>query len=118
MDNSNNQTINVTSFNQQGGITANQVILSQPNRHFVGEIKDKFLQRLPNDKNRTIRITSVMGDEEAFAFADEIKNYLIEEGFTVEGVNRGIFDRPMIGQFIKNESHSDIFEIQIGNKPS
>ena len=53
-----------------------------------------------------------MGDQEAFRFASEIKDYLTSQGYEVDGVNRAIFSGPITGQIVRP---TDIgFEIVIG----
>lgn len=112
-----NQNINVTSYNQQGGITANQVLIGKQERHLTGELKQNLLDRLPNNKKVKIRVVSVLGDQEAFNLAQEIKTYLDNQNYQTQGVDQAIFDRPMVGQFIKEDLDNNIFEIQIGNNP-
>ena len=47
-----------------------------------------------------IEIIAVMGDQEAFQFAEEIKNHLESKGRIVNGVHQVLFDKPVIGQEI------------------
>ena len=39
-----------------------------------------------------------MGDGEAFSFATQIKDFLVQQGHHVNGVNQSVFSAPVIGQ--------------------
>jgi hypothetical protein len=91
------QEFNVTSYNQKGGITAGIVNVGTQPRSLNIELQNQLHQFLP-DKTKTVTVTCVMGDGEAFNFATEIKNYLINQGYRVNGVNQAIFLKPVIGQ--------------------
>lgn len=73
---------NVTSNNQQGGITAGQVNIGTPTRHLEGEYKVELDKALPTDKEKGIIISHV-NDSEAKLFAYEVKNYLEKNGYRV-----------------------------------
>ena len=101
-----------TSFNQQGGITAGQVkIGSIPRRLDMGG-QSQLRSLLPKDK--PVTVTSVMGDGEAFQYANEIKSFLVADGYTVDGVNQALYSEPKIGQGIV--PGDDSFEVIIGTR--
>ncbi len=91
------QVFNVTSNNQSGGITAGVVNVGpQPRNIDTGLVNQ--LQRMLPDRTKTVTLTAVMGDGEAFSFATQIKNFLVERGYEVNGVNQSVFNAPVIGQ--------------------
>jgi Tfp pilus assembly protein PilN len=71
------------------------------------------LQRMLPDKTKTVTVTSVMGDGEAFGFATQIKDALVKQGYDINGVNQTVFSRPIMGQVFD----SDTLTITIGTKP-
>lgn len=112
---SNNPQVNVTSVNQRGGITANNVNIESPERHINDLIKNSLVAQLPNNKAQEIDVTSVLGDQEAYQFAQEIKEYLENKGYKVNGVNQVVFDKPVKGQIISSKE-DDSFSIIIGGR--
>ena len=104
--------INVTSYNQTGGITANQVNIGNQARVLNLEIQNQIQQMLSKDKGKTITIVSVMGDGEAFSFATQIKSYLSQLGHIVSGVDQGVYSEPIVGQVFNPEK----LEIIIGSQ--
>ena len=80
-------------------------------------LNDSTAEQLANllDKSKSIRITAVLGDGEAFNFATQIKNFLFSKGYTVEGVDQAVYAQPVMGQVVEKNS-SGGFEIIIGTK--
>ncbi|MBS4042202.1 MAG: hypothetical protein KGZ59_05225 [Chitinophagaceae bacterium] len=107
-----NHKVNVTSYNQQGGITANQVNIGSQPRILNLEVQNQLLQILESKKGQKITIVSIMGDGEAFSFATQIKNYLIEQGHIISGVDQSVYTEPVMGQIFNPER----LEIIIGTK--
>ena len=103
--------VNVTSYNQSGGITAGEIHVGEQARHITPEVASQLYQHLPKDKK--VSITAVMGDQEAFRFANEVKDYLSSKGYTVDGVSQSIYSRPVVGQTI-NRNDDGGFDIIIG----
>jgi hypothetical protein len=95
------ENINVTSNNQSGGITAGKVTVGRSPRRLTPKLIAQIDQHLPSDMNKVIEITSVMGDQEAFQFAEKIKTHIESKGRKVNGVNQAIFNRPVKGQIIE-----------------
>ncbi len=106
---------NVTSHNQQGGITAGEVNIGNTPRTFNQKVTAALQARLPSEKSKTIVITAVLGDQEAFQFAEQIKEYLLSQGWKVDGVNQAAYSRPVVGQIIQPKPDGGI-EIIIGGK--
>ncbi len=82
-------------------------------RKFDDKTRRETLQLLKGRENQKISITSVMGDPEAFNLATEIKQFLIQQKFIVEGVGQGIFSEPIYG-LIWDEAKNEII---VGSKP-
>ena len=98
------QVVNVTSNNQNGGITANQVNIGSMPRTLDINTERQLLSFL-NSKNERIDINSVMGDAESFQFANQINDFLKSQGFTkVDGVSQSVFSKPVVGQFMNRDS--------------
>ncbi|MCB9262869.1 MAG: hypothetical protein H6607_10890 [Flavobacteriales bacterium] len=106
------QVINVTSHNQQGGITAGVVNISSQPRQLTNEAAGQLNQLISSKKGQTITVTCTMGDGEAFGYATQIKNYLTTNGISVNGVNQAVYSQPVIGQIYNPDRH----EIIIGTK--
>ncbi len=104
---------NVNSHNQSGGITAGIVNLGLQPRKLDNTSAAQLTQNL--SKHKKIKITSVMGDQEAFNFGHQILSYLKENGYEAEGVNQAIYSQPVVGQFIEN-GESDSIDIIIGTQ--
>lgn len=96
--------VNVTSLFQSGGITANQVTIAPLARKIDDNNSLQLINNLP-DKNEKINVTSVMGDSEAFQFANEVLDFLKAKGYKkVDGVNQAMFTRPVVGQSINRDT--------------
>jgi hypothetical protein len=91
------KTVNVTSHNQSGGITAGEVNIygSKPARHLTTQDLEHF-RRIPAGANVTV--VAPIGDAEAIGFADEIAGWLRTNGWP--GVmNQDVMRYPpMVGQ--------------------
>ncbi len=110
------QIVNVSSNNQSGGITANQVNFEAIPRKLNESIANQLLSNL-HDKNENISITSVMGDGEAFRYASEITTFLKGKGFNrVDGVSQAVFTKPVLGQFFDRDSTG--VKIVVGTRKS
>ena len=113
---SNDRNINVTSHNQQGGITAYQVNL-QPGDRVLSESVASQLQSLLNQETfKSIDLVAVMGDQEAFRFASQIKNFLTSSGYEVNGVNQAVFTKSIQGQIIEPPNDAGVTKIIIGGR--
>lgn len=108
--------IHVTSYNQQGGITAYQVNLQPGDRVLKDAVRHRLDQTLKQRSFSSIRITAVMGDQEAFRFASQIKNYLESAGYQVSGVDQAVYTRPIQGQAIEPANDGGMLNIIIGGR--
>lgn len=98
------QSTAVTSYFQSGGITAGQVNIAPLARH-LDDATIGQLQSFMTDKNEKIVVTSVMGDSEAFQYANEISKFLKSNGYAkVDGVNQAIYSEPIQGQYINRDT--------------
>ncbi|WAT17114.1 hypothetical protein OZN62_09210 [Aurantiacibacter sp. MUD11] len=69
----------VTSHNQSGGITAQNVNVGKIQRRMSPRIANEMLQSLPKD--RAIRVEALLGDAEAIRYATEIRDFLKANGY-------------------------------------
>ena len=89
---------NVTSYNQQGGITAGQVNVGRPPRHLDESSRAKLMAWL--SKGKEVRVVAVVGDRETFQLATEINDFLLAEGYEANGVTQSMIiasDGPYTG---------------------
>lgn len=112
-DNENNNQsegrINITSHNQSGGITAYSVNVhnSSPQRKLDNNFAEELLKALNYDKNIKVRISAVMGNQEAYTFGEEIRNFFVSKGWEIDSVGQAIFHIIPKGQiFNKNADGS------------
>jgi len=113
----NKKNINVTSYNQSGGITAYNVNIGPQDRKLTSQLADQLLDHIKKNSIEKATVTSVMGDQEAFQFASAIKAFLTDQGIPVNGVNQAVYNKPIKGQIIepvKDDSKS--INIIIGGK--
>ena len=106
------QNINVTSFNQAGGITAHTVNVGPQSRGMTPQFEQELMRIAAGHKK--ITVTCVLGDGEAFQFASAITNYLKGKGFNVDGVNQAVYMQPVMGQQMSIKG--DTLELVIGTK--
>ena len=108
--------INSPGANVIGGNVINtQNLIKPPVRHLTEEIKVGLDNKLKLLNPKNIIITSVMGDQEAFQYASEIKQYLESKKWNVEGVTQAVYSQPVIGQFLNQNSDGNV-EILIGGQ--
>ncbi|MFC2021439.1 hypothetical protein ACFLU1_06660 [Chloroflexota bacterium] len=108
--------IHVESHNQQGGITAYQVNLQPEDRRLTDGLTKQLKDYLGSVDYKSVDVTAVMGDGEAFRFASQIKNFLESEGYVVKGVNQAIFASPVEAQGIEPPNESGVVKIIVGNR--
>ena len=108
------KNIYVTSNNQMGGITAGTVNLGPQARTMNEQLGEQLKQALP--ETAKITVTAVLGDGEAFGFANQIMQWLKSNGYgNVEGVNQAVYTQPVMGQNINKKSDTE-FDLIIGTK--
>lgn len=105
--------INVTSYNQMGGITAHSVNFGPQARQMNNELGAQLKQHIPTTSKVTV--TAVLGDGEAFGFANQILQWMKSNGYeNVDGVNQAVYSQPVVGQNII--SRPDGYDIIIGTR--
>jgi hypothetical protein len=114
--------INVTSYNQSGGITAHTVNVGATARRITdpraAPLKEQILRELPKDK--PITILAVMGDTEAIQFAYDIHAFMKENGFNMKepnGISQGVFAGVVNGLQRRDEPDGSITFIVGANTP-
>jgi hypothetical protein len=106
----------ITSYNQMGGITAHTVNFGPTARSMNDQLGAQLKQNIPS--GASVRVVAVLGDGEAFGFANQVLSWMKANGYTkVEGVDQAVFSQPVMGQNI-NKKSSDEFELIIGTKLS
>ena len=110
--NQGNQNIFVTSHNQSGGITANTVNFGPQARQMNDQLGQQLKQNVPIAAKVTV--TAVLGDGEAFAFANQVLQWLRSNSYqSVEGVNQAIYSVPVKGNNLEVKPNNE-FDIIIG----
>lgn len=111
VDTSHKHVINVSSSNQSGGITANNVVIGKTSRTLTQLDKESLLTL---NKDQEIDVIVVDGDPEAFQYANETLNFLISSGYkNVEGLTKIMFAKPVTGKYITKKGEK--MEIFIGS---
>lgn len=90
MSNDERPRINVTSINQSGGITANQVNLGRTDRRLNPKMIRTLDKHLPKDKSSKVRVIAAYGDGEAIRLAEEIRLHLRELGWSIPAVDQAV----------------------------
>jgi hypothetical protein len=108
--------VNVTSNNQTGGITANQVNIGKIKKNRFLTIGDKnYLLRFLTDKNEPITISFLVNDNEGYEYAKQFYDFLIENNY--KKVNTYITpfmtSKPLIGQYVFRDKNNEV-QIKIG----
>lgn len=105
--------INITSTNQSGGITAHTVNIGPTARSMNEQIGQQLKQHIPTSAK--VSVTAVMGDGEAFGFANQVLAWLRANGYaTDEGVNQAVYSQPVMGEILEKKDDSQ-FELIIGS---
>jgi len=104
---------NISSFNQSGGITAHTVNVG-PGKRALNQSVRQQLDAITAGKKKIV-VACVMGDSEAFQFANEIADYLKTKGVPVSGVDQVAYTKPVKGQLL-NPLPDNELEIVIGSR--
>lgn len=113
---------NVSSSNQQGGITAGQININsgKQRRHLTEETKKDLTSHLANNKTKNMVIEVLLGDDEAYQYAAEIRDYLSSLGFNIEGGISRVIPHPsdpIIGDELRfDEKTGDFVRMRIGSR--
>ncbi len=93
--------ISLSNYFQQCYIAPLRVETNKQERHLTEQVKKSLLPHLP-DKKDVVELTAIIGDYEAFQFANEIKDFLEKEGYnTEEVINQSVFSQPIKGQLVE-----------------
>lgn len=104
----------MSTFNQNNNYGNNYMNFGPQPRKINLSVENQLKERIPSGSS--VDVTSVLGDGEAYNFATQIMDYLMKNGYKVDGVNQGIFSVPVKGQSIENPVKSgDSFKVIIGN---
>ncbi|HWA10064.1 MAG TPA: hypothetical protein VG838_11485 [Opitutaceae bacterium] len=90
------QNVNVTSINQSGGITAQNVNLGVPPRQIDAGLASQIVSIMGG--NKKANVAAALGDAEAYQFAAKVKDFLSNKGFEVDGVDQAVWMPPVMGQ--------------------
>ena|SRR3990172_11441367 len=111
---SDQNNIFVTSHNQMGGVTAHTVNFGPTARSMNAQLGAQLKQQVPTAAR--VIVTAVLGDGEAFGFANQILAWLKGNGYSnVDGVNQAVYSSPVMGQNINKKSDNE-YELIIGTK--
>jgi len=69
-------------------------------RKLSAEAKNRCSAELRHIVGWRIRIDAAMNNQEAFAFADELAELFRSSGWTVDGVNQVVWNKPVFGAFL------------------
>ncbi|MCI5156990.1 MAG: hypothetical protein D3906_00865 [Candidatus Electrothrix sp. AUS1_2] len=109
---SDEKNVFVTSHNQMGGITANTVNFGPTARSMNEQLGQQLKDNIPTEAKVTV--TSVLGDGEAFGFANQVLEWLKLNDFNrAEGVNQAVYTQPVMGQHL-NKKSDDEYDLIIG----
>jgi len=112
--------VNVTSYNQSGGITANKVTIEKIKKDRVLKMQDEvsLLVQLP-DKSQAITIWSLMGDPESYKCAKQIHEFLIKSKYSnvFQNVRTYMRTPPFYGAEIKWDEKEKTNNIYVGIAP-
>ncbi len=98
----------VTSFGQNGGITAAQVTIGPQPRVLNLTIQNQLLSL---NKDEKIQILSVMNNAESYGFADQIEKFLKSNGYKKVTNYQGVWTPPTIGQTMTKDTSGTIIRI-------
>lgn len=106
------KNIFITSHNQMGGVTAHTVNFGPTARSMDENLGNQLKQHVPI--SASVRVVSVLGDGEAFGFANQVLTWMKANGYSnVEGVDQAVYSEPVMGQIV-NKKDDNEFEIIIG----
>ena len=105
-------SVNITSHNQSGGITAHTVNVGLPPRRIDAAFVAQLRQYIPGPAE--VDVTAVMGDGEAFDFASQIFEHLKSRPeITVTGVDQTIVTPPVKGTAVQQQPNGK-FVVHVG----
>ena len=103
------QVFNVVSNNQFGGITAGVVNINPPKlpRSLDSKLQNQTISIINQHRKaiKMIEVVSVMGDQEAFSFANQLLSFIKSSNIEIptDGVTQALFNSPVRGQSVQIE---------------
>ena len=92
----------------------NVVNLGVPARHLNAQLEQQLVEEIKKLPEKTpIQVMAIMGDSDAWNFANEIVSYLNSQGYAVQPPSTGIFGPNQTGSFIGLQKNG-VFTINIG----
>jgi hypothetical protein len=73
-------------------------------RSVTPDLAKRMTTVLATQRGSKVTVTCVLGDQESFQFASQVKQILQNSGWEVNGVNQAIYTQPVIGVFVKVKS--------------
>ena len=111
---SDDKNIFISSHSQMGGITAHTINFGPTARSMNENLGSQLKEQIPT--SASVKVVSVLGDGEAFAFANQVLTWMKGNGYSkVEGVDQAVYSQPVMGQNI-NKKNDDEIEIIIGSR--
>lgn len=77
---------------------------SVPARKVTLDLAARMKAILARHRSAKVTLTCIMGDQEGFQFATQLKEILNSAGWEVNGVNQAIYTNPLVGVFLKVQS--------------
>jgi hypothetical protein len=115
MNNDKDSTINITSYFQSGGITAQNVNVGLQPRHVGADTIRDITQHLPKDADVTVWCR--LGDGEGHSFAHEILAWMRANGYeNVKGITQALWNQPVVGNGIEKQDDGT-YALIIGSHP-
>ncbi|MEX0598885.1 MAG: hypothetical protein WD512_20545 [Candidatus Paceibacterota bacterium] len=119
-DENNRPIFNITSNNQQGGITAGQINIGQTPRQLTDSDKIKFneiFDKYIKDKSKQINVIAIIGNSESDYLMRQIEAYMKSEGYNPMWVKSVRSDDPVGIIFETNPVSGELENIIIGRQP-
>ncbi|EKD25449.1 MAG: hypothetical protein ACD_80C00054G0002 [uncultured bacterium (gcode 4)] len=98
-------TFNVSSNNQQGGITAGQINIGNNQRHLSDEDIKSLIESISAQNPTLIKITS-NSNMESYQYAKDVQQFLVSKGYNVEGVYQTMLAGGPIGISTQSEGEN------------
>lgn len=105
--------VRITSYNQQGGITAQNVNIGAVARHINDGLRRQITQMIP--RTQKVVVSAALGDGEAYQLAHEIMVFMQQQGYSVEGINQSVWMPPIEGLALNNAAEP--WEFNVGHRP-
>lgn len=123
MSDDESKTINVTSYNQQGGITAGTVNIEGPPPRDLNKISkaevDGLLAALEEHRGKFFLVSVQIQDAESLNFANQIISLMQDDGFDVNGSPGTIMGGGMLPPLSINSPNEKRANVAIGaNNPN